>query len=129
MLGFAMRAGKVVIGTDLVCHALAKSGSGSAKLVLVASTASDGTKKKLLKKSEYYKVRAIVTDIDSSELGRLLGKLYAPSAVAITDKHFAEEIARASDGQRDQTTQRKEVSDTETGDPYASITNKDNTDI
>ena len=34
-------------------------------------------------------------NIDSSELGRLLGKLYAPATVAIIDDRFAEEISKA----------------------------------
>ena len=138
MLGFAMRAGKLVIGTELVCRSMAKRGRDSVKLVLVSSSASAGTKKKLLTKCEFYKLSVIVISMDSSELGRLLGKTYAPSAVAITDIRFAEEIAKAHaseqvpqdfDGQRDQTTQRKEVSYKETGDSYAAITSENNTDI
>ena len=39
MLGFARRAGKVTIGTDLVCRALALSGAKKPCLVLYAGTA------------------------------------------------------------------------------------------
>jgi len=88
MLGFAMRAGKVIIGTELVCSALASSGKDRARLVLISSTASEGTKKKLLHKAEFYGVEAITINIDQDELGRLLGKLYAPAAVAIIDDRF-----------------------------------------
>ena len=106
MLGFAMRAGKVVIGTDLVCRQLA---TGSVRLVLVSSGASDNTKKKILNKCLFYSVRAIVCEIEPERLGALLGKLYAPSAVAILDGRFAEEIAKAHDTQ-EQPLQRKDVS-------------------
>lgn len=106
MLGFAMRAGKVVIGTDLVCRQIASRG---ARLVLVSSLASDNTKKKILNKAVFYSVRAIVCDIEPERLGALLGKLYAPSAVAICDAHFAEEIAKAHDA-GEQSLQRKDVS-------------------
>ena len=95
MLGFAMRAGKVIIGTELVCSAMASRGKDRARLLLIASDASDGTKKKLLHKAEFYGVEVLITNIDSSELGRLLGKLYAPASVAIIDDRFAEEIAKA----------------------------------
>ena len=94
MLGFAMRAGKVIIGTELVCSAMASRGKDRARLLLIASDASDGTKKKLLHKAEFYGVEVLITNIDSSELGRLLGKLYAPASVAIIDDRFAEEIAK-----------------------------------
>ena len=95
MLGFAMRAGKVVIGTESVCSAMAKRGKDRPQLVLIAQTASEGTKKKLLTKAEFYGVDTLSIDIDSSELGRLLGKLYAPATVAIVDPRFAEEIRHA----------------------------------
>lgn len=95
MLGFAMRAGKVIIGTELVCSSMAKRGKDAPRLVLISSTASDGTRKKILTKSEFYHIEATTIEIDSDELGRLLGKLYAPAVVAITDDRFAEEIRRA----------------------------------
>ena len=96
MLGFAMRAGKVVIGTESVCSAMAKRGKDKPRLVLIAKGASEGTTKKLLTKSQFYGIDTITIDIDSSELGRLLGKLYAPATVAIVDDRFAEEIIRAA---------------------------------
>ena len=95
MLGFAMRAGKVIIGTESVCSAMAKRGKNRPSLVLIADSASEGTKKKLLTKAEFYGVDTMSINIDSGELGRLLGKLYAPATVAIADEHFAVEIRRA----------------------------------
>ena len=94
MLGFATRAGKVIFGTESVCSAMAK-GKNKPALVLIAYTASEGTKKKLLTKAEFYGVDTMSINIDSGELGRLLGKLYAPATVAIADEHFAVEIRRA----------------------------------
>ena len=95
MLGFAMRAGRLVIGTESVCSAMARSGKDRPRLGLIARGVSEGTKKKLLTKAEFYRIDAITVDIDSGELGRLLGKLYAPATVAVTDDRFAEEIKRA----------------------------------
>ncbi len=96
MLGFAMRAGKVVIGTESVCAAMARTGKYKPRLVLIAQGVSEGTTKKLLTKSDFYGIDTIKIDIDSSELGRLLGKLYAPATVAIVDDRFAEEIRLAA---------------------------------
>lgn len=92
MLGLAMRAGKVVIGTEMVCVSLGKR--GKVKLVLVASDASAATKKKIVTKCEFYGVAVTESALDTSELGRLLGKTYGPAAVAITDEGFAREIAK-----------------------------------
>ena len=92
MLGFAMRAGRLIIGTELICRAMPR---GEIKLVVLSSGASENTKKKLAVKSEYYGIRLIETSVSQEELGRILGKTYAPSAVAVTDTGFATEIEKA----------------------------------
>ena len=99
MLGFAMRAGKTVIGTELITKALAH---GSVKLVVIANDASPLAKKKLSSKSEFYGTLAIEVDISAEELGRLLGKAYAPVAVALTDSGFADEIKKAYSSTKDE---------------------------
>ena len=100
MLGFAMRAGKVVIGSELIEKALSR---GNIKLVVIASDASDATKKRLTSKSEFYGITVIMPEIAAEELGRLLGKTYAPVAVALTDEGFASEIKKAHSSRNDKT--------------------------
>ncbi len=95
MLGFAMRAGKIIIGTDSVTAALPAKGAKSVRLVILASDASEATKNKIKYKCEFYQKTVIVVNITGDELGRLLGKLYAPMVTAITDDRFAEEILKA----------------------------------
>lgn len=97
MLGFAMRAGKVIIGADQIVAALPQKRKDDVKLVLLSSSASDGTKRRMTNKCEFYGKKLIQIDIDTEELGRLLGKLYAPVVLAITDERFADEISRALD--------------------------------
>ena len=97
MIGFAMRAGKVVIGTDLVCSSMSARGSKRARLVLLASGASEGTKKKIRTKCEFYGVDMRVLDIDGDKLGQIIGKTFAPAVIAISDDRFAEEIRLAND--------------------------------
>lgn len=96
MLGFAMRAGKLILGTDIVCRAMPKRGGGRVLLVAVSCTASDATKKKLFTKSEFYGIRAIEIPVSIDELGRLLGKSHPTAAVGITDEGFAKEILKAA---------------------------------
>ena len=98
MLGLAMRAGRVTVGTEQVCLAMP---TGRVRLVLVSEGASDGTKKKVLTKADFYGISAITVDIDTAELGRLLGKTHTPACVAITDENFAKQIkllAERTDG-------------------------------
>lgn len=92
MLGLAMRAGQLIIGTEMICRAMAKR---QPMLVVVSSGASDGTKKKLRTKCEFYKTESIEIDLDTEKLGHLLGKVYTPAAVAVTQSGIAEEIVKA----------------------------------
>ncbi len=92
MLGLARRAGKIIIGTDIICRAMPKRGDGSIRLVVISDKASEATRKKLTVKSDFYGISYIEVSIDTEELGRILGKTYAPAAVAVTDEGFAKEI-------------------------------------
>ena len=91
MLGFAMRAGKVETGTDVVCTLLPKS---TVKLVIIASDASDSTRKKLKNKCEFYNVECIEPDVDSELLSSRLGKSSTTVCVAIKDEGFKDEILK-----------------------------------
>ncbi len=98
MLGLAMRAGKVTVGTEQVCIALSK---GRARLVILAADASEGTKKKIGFKCEYYNVPVLESHIDTAELGRLLGKSYAPAVVTVTDDGLARTLSDIAASEQD----------------------------
>ena len=95
MLGFARRAGKTVIGTEMVCRGMKIRGENRIRLVIISDKASDATRKKLAVKSAFYGIDYIEVDIEQRELGHLLGKTTSPSAVAVTDEGFAREIKKA----------------------------------
>lgn len=94
MLGFAMRAGKLVIGTEQALIAIKRR--GAVRLVATASNASPGTKKKILTKCEFYGIETVQLNMTTDELGAIIGKTYSPACVAITDEGFAKEIKAAS---------------------------------
>ena len=96
MLGLAMKAGKVVIGTEQVIAFLQKK---RIKLVLLSSGSSDGTKKKIGTKCEFYNVQLAELPIETDELGSLLGKTYTPAVVGITDENFSNAIIKLLDGE------------------------------
>ena len=97
MLGFAMRAGKLVIGTEQVFATLAKG--NQVKLVIFSDGASDGAKKKISTKCEFYKVKKVRIPTSPEELGRLLGKDTTPVCIGVCDVSFAKEIALAAEDQ------------------------------
>ena len=93
MLGFAMRAGKLVLGTEQVCLAMAKAkGERGPKLVLVAKGCSTATYKKLVTKAAFYRIPAYELPMDGATLGDLLGKLSMTVTVAVMDDGFAKQI-------------------------------------
>ena len=86
MLGLAMRAGKVVIGLEEIAKSATK---GKLRLVLISEGASEGTKKKIRTKCDFYNTPKITVDVEPGELGRRLGKTSAPVCVGIVDEGFA----------------------------------------
>ena len=96
MIGLSRRAGKCIIGTELICRALPK---GEVRLVVVSATASAPTKKKLTVKCDFYGVKHVESTIDTDGLGSLVGKSSSVAAVAITDDAFASEIIKAVVGE------------------------------
>ena len=94
MLGFAMRAGRVLLGTDIVISAMQKN---TAALVILSEGASEGTKKKIKFKCEFYNTPLIYTTLTPEELGTRLGKSYAPVVLCVTDANFAGELLKAKE--------------------------------
>ena len=93
MLGFAMRAGKLVLGTEQVCLAMAKAKTARGpKLVLIAEGCSNATHKKLATKADFYHIPVYDLPIDSATLGELLGKMSLTVTVAVMDDGFAKQI-------------------------------------
>ena len=84
VIGLAARARGIVIGTNQVLEAIR---GRKAKLVLIASDASDNTKKTLKDKSSYYNARLEEIDITTDELGRAVGHSNTAS-IAFTDFNF-----------------------------------------
>ncbi len=98
VVGMCRRAGKIVIGTDMVCEQLrkhsfkkTKSGEKPDILVLEASDTSENTHKKISDKCIFYNVRHIRLESDCATLGKAVGKKTA-AAVAIADKNFCKAI-------------------------------------
>ena len=95
MLGFAMRAGKLIIGTELVTKALPRQGAGRVRLVAIAADVSAATLKRITSKCEFYGIRSVSIDMTTEELGAHLGKTYTPACVGVCDDGFAKEIEKA----------------------------------
>jgi len=83
LLGLAMRARKLESGQSVVLNAVRKK---TVKTVIVASDASENTKKQILDKSNYYNIPVYVL-FTKNELFNAIGKDRAVCAIA--DKGFA----------------------------------------
>ena len=89
LIGLAMKAGRCVSG-EMMTETETKS--GRAKLVIVASDASENTKKKFRDMCEFYKV-PIYFYGDKDTLGHAMGKEFRAS-LAILDNGFADGIQK-----------------------------------
>ena len=93
-VGLCRRAGKTVIGSDLVVKALR---AGECKLVLLASDASENTKKRITDKSATYKTRLVCVPLSADQLGLSVGKSNSVAVVAITDESLSGAVLRHTD--------------------------------
>lgn len=87
LLSLAQRAGKVASG-EFKTEETVKS--GQAYLVIIASDASDNTKKKFSNMCDFYQVPIMIYS-DKEEIGHYIGKEFRAS-VAVTDKGLSDKI-------------------------------------
>lgn len=91
-LGLAQKAGRIASGEFAVEKAVK---SHLAYLVIVASDASDNTKKKMRNMTTFYET-PLYYYASKEELGRCIGKEYR-SMAAVLDRGFAESIKKQLD--------------------------------
>ena len=89
LIGLAMKAGRCK-GGEMMTESEVKS--GRARLVIIASDASDNTKKKFRDMCKFYKVPIYIYG-DKDTLGHAMGKEFRAS-LAILDEGFADGIQR-----------------------------------
>ena len=89
LIGLAMKAGRCISG-EVMTESEIKS--GKARLVIVASDASDNTKKKFRDMCKFYRV-PICFYGDKDTLGHAMGKEFRAS-LAILDEGFAKGIQK-----------------------------------
>ena len=90
MLGLAKRAGKTVQGTNVICDKM--RAKGKPVLVLTSHYASEGTRKRLSSKCNFYSIPYYEVDVSTEKLGSILGCSGLTAAVAVIDAGFAEQL-------------------------------------
>ncbi|WP_161877987.1 YlxQ-related RNA-binding protein [Alkalibacterium sp. MB6] len=88
LIGLAQRAGRLISGEDLVLQSVR---SGKAKLVFIASNASENATKQFLNKCVYYEV-PVVNQLSREELSHALGK--DRTVCAVTDNGFVQSLQK-----------------------------------
>lgn len=84
-LGLAFRARKITVGTEMSIQALR---NGQVFLMILATDASDLTKKKVYDKSKTYHVE-VIESLSSIEISQAIGKKDI-KVIGITDKGFSQ---------------------------------------
>lgn len=95
LLGFAARARKLVCGTDLCRDEIRR---GKLQLVLVASDASQNTKKRIIDACKYYDTDMCHIPLTASELSDRIGKTGNIAVVGVTDMNFVNGIVSLFEG-------------------------------
>ncbi|MDO4187824.1 MAG: ribosomal L7Ae/L30e/S12e/Gadd45 family protein [Lachnospiraceae bacterium] len=92
LLSLAQRAGKVQSGEFKTEESVK---TGQARLVIIASDASDNTKKRFSNMCDFYNVPIIVYS-NKDEIGHFIGREFRAS-VAVTDEGLANKILTLSE--------------------------------
>ena len=106
LLGLAMKAKKLDIGTDRICDEIRRHGYVSEDddskskiravgIVVIASDASENTKKRLCNACSYYGIKCITSHISSEEISKRVGKGTPCAACATFDRGFSNGIENA----------------------------------
>ena len=85
-IGLARRSGKAVYGTEQVRN-LAKA--GKARLIILASDASESTKKEIIDTASFYNADYVSLNYTMAELSSASGLFRNISSIAITDENIA----------------------------------------
>ncbi|MQS75116.1 L7Ae/L30e/S12e/Gadd45 family ribosomal protein [Companilactobacillus halodurans] len=91
LLGLAVRARKVVSGTEFTIDGIRKN---EVKLVVMANNCSPRTKKDLHNKASYYNV-PVVDTLNDDELKKAIGK--DRKVMGVTDQGFAKRLKEIMD--------------------------------
>ena len=94
-IGFATKAGRITIGTEITLETVRKGKSKKVFLVLCASDASNNTKKRVTDCGAYYKVPVRELGETISDLSKITGKVRAVAVIGITDEGFANAILKS----------------------------------
>ena len=89
-IGLARKAGKVSVGTEMVCDDIRKK---KVRLVIYAEDVSANTEKRICDCCTYYKVFCKKSAISKEMLGAAIGKSFA-ACIGITDENLSELIKR-----------------------------------
>ena len=102
LLGFSMKAGKLITGTDKICDEIRRhglpsdepKGYSSSGIVIIAADASDNTKKRLTNACNYYRIESYKSKLTQEQIAAMIGKASA-AACATFDRGFADGIRKA----------------------------------
>lgn len=95
-LGFAKKSGKLSSGEQIV---LEKIKNGKAKIVFLASDASENTAKRIRDKANYRGI-TICEELNRQELGRAIGQQERVT-ICVNEKGFAIAIKKVLEGEHD----------------------------
>ncbi len=104
LFGLAMKAGRLETGTDKICDEIRRhgipgeddsiKGYSTVGIVVIASNASENTKKRLINACKYYRVEFYISDLSQTDIANRIGKASA-AACATFDRGFADGIRKA----------------------------------
>ena len=92
LIGFATKARKLTVGTEITVETVRSGKKNGVYLMLYASDASENTKKRVRDCGAYHKVPVRELKETSDQLSQIMGKLHAVAVIGVADEGFAKAI-------------------------------------
>ena len=90
-IGLCKAAGGVIAGSDLVLNGVR---GGKVVCVLIARDVSPRTLKQITDKCTFYNIKHASVEVDSFELGRMIGRSAPCAVIGLTGKGPADAVVR-----------------------------------
>ena len=90
LMGLAVRAGRVIFGTPMVCDAM-RAGK-KIHLVIEACDSSENTHKRINDRCAYYGVKHVRANVGTGQFAHAMGKSGDLAVIAVTDQGMAKAI-------------------------------------
>ena len=102
LAGISRKAGKMTLGSEKTLESIRSRKQNSVKVILMASDASDNTRKKINNCAGFYGVPVVNLETDKATFGQKMGVFGELSVAGISDSGLASAIINSDNNEKNE---------------------------